>query len=349
MDLKNKDSFLEALDKMMEEGYVNKQKHPVEDIFIYNYSQKTQFERVWNDVTLQCRGLILDNQQNIVARPLKKFFNLEELESSQIPDEAFEVYEKMDGSLGILYFIGNQPKIATRGSFISPQSQKATAMLHEKYETAIPKLNKSYTYLFEIIYPENRIVVDYGSEEKMVLLAIIDKENGQDIELSNIGFPVVKRYSGAKDWSKLKDLEEDNREGFIVKFKNGFRMKVKFEEYKRLHKILTNVSNVSIWEYLSTEMPFEEILERVPDEFYDWVKSTKQKLLNDYKEVEDLCKHEFKDLGNRKLNALYYKNCKYPSILFKMLDDKNYTDIIWKLVRPTYQKPFSDKTQTSEL
>ncbi len=341
--------FFELLDKMLEEGYVVTQKHPTSDLHIYNYSQKTQFERIWNTVTLQCRGLILDGQRQLVARPLPKFFNLEELESEQIPNESFDVYEKMDGSMGILYFNEGKPVFATRGSFISEQSQKATALLHDKYKDAVPLLESSKTYLFEIIYPENRIVVDYGEKEELVLLAIIDNNSGKDLPLESLGFPIVKSYPGATDLTKLKGLEEDNREGFVIKFKSGFRMKVKFEEYVRLHRILTNVSNVSIWEYVSADLPFEEILEKVPDEFYDWVKQTKAQLLKNYKKIEILCKEEFRDLGDRKSNALYYQTCTYPSILFKMLDEREYSDIIWKVVRPEYQKPFSNRTNELDL
>ena len=151
---------INELNKMIDEKLVIVQKHKNTDYFIYNYGPKAQYERIWNDITIQCRGLILDSNYNVIARPFKKFFNLEEHTNDNIPLMPFEVYEKMDGSLGILYWIDDKPYIATRGSFESDQAIYATNILHNKYKYVIPKLDKSKTYLFEIIYPENRIVVN---------------------------------------------------------------------------------------------------------------------------------------------------------------------------------------------
>ncbi len=326
------------LHSMINDGFVNVNKHPTHDLFIYNYTAKAQYERVWNDITLACRGLILDGNYNVVARPFEKFFNLGEMENQVVPNEAFEVFEKVDGSLGILYFVDNEAFIATRGSFVSDQAVKATWILQSKYADILRGCDKSKTYLFEIIYPENRIVVDYGGMEDLILTAIIDNETGADMPLVDIGFPVVKQYQGIKDISVLKQLEETNREGFVIKYKNGLRLKVKFAEYLRIHRIVTQVSNVSLWEYLSADMPFDEILDRVPDEFYDWVKATSADLVAQFSEIERQCQADFKVLASRKESAAYFLTCAYPSVLFKILDEKPYKDVIWKQIRPKFQK-----------
>ena len=325
---------------MIDEGYVNVQKHPFYDLYIYNYAPKAQYERVWNEVTLVCRGLIMDSNFKVIARPFAKFFNLGEIENQALPNSPFEVFEKMDGSLGILYFVDNQAFMATRGSFMGEQAVKATEILKEKYAQILRGCDTNKTYLFEIIYPENRIVVDYGSMEDIVLTAIIDTQTGADLPLENIGFPVVKRYDGIKDISILKSLEENNREGFVIKYKNGFRVKVKFEEYMRIHRIVTQVSSINIWEYLAAEMPFDEILDRVPDEFYDWVKATSADLKAKYQAIEAQCQADFKVFDTRKESAAYFQTCAYPSVLFNILDGKPYKNTIWKTLKPKFQKPF---------
>jgi T4 RnlA family RNA ligase len=344
---------LPLLKTMIAEGYVHAQKHPTQDLFIYNYSPKTQYERVWNDVTLMCRGLILDADYNILARPFTKFFNLGEIENQVLPNESFEVYEKLDGSLGIMYFVDNQAFIATRGSFASDQAIRANAILQEKYAKIVQdtegSLDKNKTYLFEIIYPENRIVVDYGTVEDLILTAIVDNKTGEDMPLSDIGFPLVKQYHGIHDIHILRTLEETNREGFIIKYKSGLRYKVKFEEYLRIHRIVTQVSNINIWEYLSSGMPFDEMLDRVPDEFYDWVKKTSEDLKMQFAAIENQCKLDFKIFATRKESALYFQTCAYPSVLYKMLDEKRYDDVIWKMLRPDFQKPFSNYTNEANI
>lgn len=326
---------------MISKNYVRVNKHPEHDLYIYNYTQNAQFERVWNEITLSCRGLILDENLNIIARPFPKFFNLGEMENQILPESTFEVYDKMDGSLGILYWIDDVPFIASRGSFASDQSDKANEMLHGKYRNSWSNLDKNKTYLFEIIYPENRIVLDYGATEELILLAIIDTQSGEEFPLEDIGFPVVEKYNGIKDILLLKELNTDNKEGFIIKYANNFRVKIKFEEYLRLHRIITQVSNVNIWEYLKTNQSMEEMLERVPDEFFDWVKQTKSDLENQYSAIENQCKNDFKVLESRKETALYFLTCQYSGVLFAMLDNRDYSEIIWKMIRPTFEKPFN--------
>lgn len=237
------------------------------------------------------------------------------------------------------------PFIATRGSFISEQSVKANQILNTKYEHIIERLNPDYTYLFEIIYPENRIVVNYGDTEDLVLLSVVNNNTGKEEALEGVGFPVVKRYNGIKDINALQTLEEDNKEGFVIRFTSGLRYKVKFKEYVRLHRIITQVSNISIWEYLRDGNTLDELLERVPDEFYNWVNKTNVELLANYTQIENTAKQEFKNLCDRKQTALYFQKCTYPALLFNMLDGKDYSDAIWKMLRPKFSKPYTNSEE----
>ena len=331
---------ISLLNQMLEERYINCQKHPSLELYIYNYSAKAQYDRLWNDITLACRGLILDGDGNVIARPFPKFFNLGEYEGQIVPSTTFEVYEKMDGSLGISYIMNGKVQICTRGSFTSGQSVRANELLYSNYYESIAKMKSGVTYLFEIIYPENRIVIDYGEEEKLVLLAMIDIETGADLPLDDIGFPLVKKYDWTNDIDALRLLEEDNKEGFVIKYPDGYRLKVKFEEYVRLHKIITQISSISIWEYLKTNQPMDEILEQVPDEFYDWIKKTKIELEAKYKIIEQLAKSEMKSFDTRKETAVHIMTCRYPKVMFDMMDERDYSRSIWKMLRPVYEKPF---------
>ena len=159
--------------------------------------------------------------------------------------------------------------------------------------------------------------------------------------LEDIGFPIVEKYDGIKDIGSLAAMNKDNKEGFVIKYSNNFRVKIKFEEYLRLHRIITQVSNLNIWEYLKTNQPIEEVLERVPDEFFNWVKKTKSDLENQYAVIENQCKADFKVLDSRKETALYFLTCQYSGVLFAMLDNMDYSEIIWRMIRPTFEKPFN--------
>ena len=339
------------LKRLISEKYIRVQKHPTEELYIYNYSAKCQFESYWTELTMMCRGLILDNNYNIISRPFKKFFNLSE-HKGELPKEKFSVTIKMDGSMGVLYPIGNQYYVATRGSFISDQAQKANEILYKKYQHTFNKLNKNYTYLFEIIYRENRIILNYNDIEDLFLLAIIDNNTGMDVDLDyTLGFPVVEQINGITDITKLTEVEKDNEEGFVVLFDSGIRLKIKYLEYLRLHKIITNVSTINIWEYLSQGLDLTPIIDRVPDEFYGFVKVTKKELETKYKEIEDYCIRVYKgymldnmlhkNFPSQKEMALYFRKFNHTSILYNMMNNQEYSENIWKKIRPAFSKPFS--------
>lgn len=379
--------MLQKLEKYYQDGLLLKQVHPVHDLTIWNYSPKVQYDRLWDEITLQCRGLVTNSEGKVIARPFKKFFNYEEyLENApeMIPNESFEVFEKMDGSLGILFNYKNDWIMATRGSFTSDQAVKGFEML-KKYN--YERLLDDYTYLFEIIYAENRIVCQYDYED-IVLLGMIETETGEEIRLhytddyvgrirfvnimKNLGFKIVKKYDGINDYNTLKSLVSNDAEGFVVRFKNGFRMKIKGAEYCRLHRILTNISNRDIWEYLSSDQPLDEILEKVPDEFYNWVRTTVKDFENKFEEilgqvitdywdiVNDLITEE-KGLGEdmvydekeyAKRYAEIAKTKKYPHLLFsyrkEVISPRRTTMAIWNMLYPDYQKPFKKNNEDDD-
>jgi RNA ligase len=214
----------EILNKYHEDNLVYKQVHPSLPLTIWNYSEKVQYDNLFDEVTLQTRGLVTDNNGNIVARPFRKFFNIEENKHS--PTSDFDVYEKMDGSLGILFNYEGEWVMATRGSFTSDQAVKGFEML-KNYD--YQKLHKGYTYLFEILFDANRIVVKYDYED-LILLGMIETKTGYEVDLygegndvrlknliTNLGFKVVRKYDGIHDYSILKGMIKEDEEGFVVR------------------------------------------------------------------------------------------------------------------------------------
>jgi len=219
-----------TLDDYTKRGLLFKQTHRSLPLSIWNYTPNVQYGDLWDDVTLSCRGLVTDNRGKVIARPFKKFFNIEEKQHT--PTEEFDVYEKMDGSLGILFNYKGEWVLATRGSFTSDQSVKGTELL-QKYD--YNRLNPDYTYLFEVIYPENRIVCTYDFED-LVLLGMIHTQSGYEVNihsgndddvrfknlLNNLGFNIVRKYDGISDYSYLKHAIADNKKGLLF----GFLMEI---------------------------------------------------------------------------------------------------------------------------
>jgi RNA ligase len=245
--------------------------------------------------------------------------------------------------------------MATRGSFTSEQAVKGKEML-DKLNTHFG-LIPGYTYLFEIIYPENRIVVDYGGAERLVVLGCYNNETGIEgniDEMVNVGFEVVTKYNTfGEGFDELKREISNSKEGYVIRFKNGMRMKIKGDEYVRLHRILTNFSTTDIWELLMNKGDMDEFLERVPDEFDKWVKNTISELKYAFFQISERAGKLHDGFRYGKYGDVYPEPTKKEfaefvmkqqeilrPVMFAMWDKKPFDDIIWKLIRPKWSKPF---------
>ena len=155
-----------VLDAYVNEGWLIRQSHPTLPLSIYNYSQATQYEGKWDEVTLSCRGVITDDETGeVIVKPFSKFFNYEEIpnEVPWLSSEYAYIQDKMDGSLGILFNYRGEWIMSTRGSFTSEHAIRGLQILKRNYE--LGKFQKAVAYICEIIYPENRIVVNYNAEK----------------------------------------------------------------------------------------------------------------------------------------------------------------------------------------
>ncbi|MER7107212.1 RNA ligase [Streptomyces sp. NPDC000229] len=315
----------------LDAGHVTRKAHPELPLSIYTYTRACQYERNWNRVTVRCRGLVADDTTGeVVALPLPKFFNVGEHEAGQpyapaLPDEPFEVYDKVDGSLAVVFHYAGRWRVASKGSFISTQATWAQRRLDGKDTSA---LTPGVTYLAEILYPENRIVVDYGDRRDLVLLAAFAKD-GTEIPLADaapawepIGSVVTVRPP--MPLAELVALTESNTlpggrtatgtdaEGFVLRFASGIRAKAKLSEYVRLHKVLTGVTERDIWRSHGVQRfshlpakqvgqvlgcseaditasggrPLDALLEQVPDEFDAWVREVIARIEKDVADRE---------------------------------------------------------------
>ena len=342
----------ERLQEEIEGGYVSARRHPSDDLVIYNYTPSAVYSGRWNPVTLACRGLVLDANGDVVARPFPKFFNWgEHGAGSQLGDvpltEGFEAFEKLDGSLGISYRDSQgQVAIATRGSFESEQAFEGTRILRHEHRDALPLLDPTVTYLFEILYPENRIVVDYGGVRELVLLGAFETRTGREVslrELSHLPFRQPQVWSDRNVNELLKD-DRRNFEGYVLRFESGFRVKVKLDEYVRLHRVVTRITPLSVWRMLAAGDDLNEVLRDVPNEFFQEYDAIETGLRRQFNEVRD--RHMFaleslgldglelrRDIAQRVLQRAQTGDVS-AGVLFGLLDDKDVSEAIWKLVRP---------------
>lgn len=132
------------------------------------------FEDPDSQVVALCRGLVWSQEEErIVANPMPKFFNHFNYSPEHL-DALFQkyeyhVYEKVDGSCVYCWFYGGEWHFSTLGAFDSEQARVAKNIFART--CAYSNLNKDCTYAFEVVYPDNRIVLDYKNKRSLRLLA----------------------------------------------------------------------------------------------------------------------------------------------------------------------------------
>lgn len=348
---------LDLLVEMIDQGYVRRQTHPEHrELQILNYTEKTMWDKVWNGATSQCRGLVvLDGHQPVVlARPYVKFYNWDEREvPADIIRGPVEVTDKMDGSLGIGYNYNGRWEVATRGSFASDQAKWATAWLYRYYLPTYNTFNapEGWTPLWEILYPQNRIVVNYNGYEGLVLLGWRNIRTGEI--RGPLAFPDHWKHDraeimGGNNFADALLLEpRKNAEGVVVRWiDSGHQVKIKQEDYKIMHAVVTNTTNRSLWKL----GPDAEMPEGLPDEFNVWVKRTMYTMKHQAHAVADKVEVEFSQIF-RRLNgdhsraqfASLAKQSQNSAALFQKYDGKNISDWCWKQIEPkTIERPFAE-------
>lgn len=320
------------------------------DLLLFDYTAKAQYAARWNFFERISRGLIVNSiSGEIVARPFDKFFNWFEggrkagrfLLGKQ---HIVSITEKIDGSLAILYRVG-KPKVyrnATRGDFHSAQAEWATDFLNAHHD--LSGLPDELTLLFEIVYPENRIVVDYGAREELVLLAARNRLTGaylpffRDVyELAqryNFSLPQVYSFNNVTEILDRTGILPPDAEGYVVEFSDGERYKFKGDRYLELHKLISGLSfkhtleamQSGRVEYIRSQVPEEHLVE-----FNAWVEQIELTVAATEQRVHAIFDQAPK--ATRKEYALWVQaqHKEDAPYLFALLDGKNIVPLIYRM------------------
>lgn len=359
------------LNDMIRQGYIREQVHPTEPLLIFNYTEKATFERTWNSATRLCRGLIVqqdvaDGAAWVIARPFPKFFNHNEPDAPKIgAEEPVYVTDKIDGSLGIRYWAprAGRWKIATRGSFTSEQAEHGTECLARLLGQQVfsNESTGEFTELYEIVYPENRIVLDYGDTDTLVYLGAVENRTGQVLPPDSMDIVWARGYPGMgitevfevstfADALKLPDRK--NAEGVVILTADQRMVKLKQSDYVAMHKTISNLSAKVIWERASAGETLKDVKYGMPEELHDFIETTYQDLtaqvhitLCETKRIFEIItktldeEHGMHNWGRKEFAELATASS-YRDILFLLLDERDILPVVWKQVKPKGEKPF---------
>jgi RNA ligase len=357
---------LDQIQAEVDAGHVRVRHHPHHPLSIYTYTETCTYAGAWNAVNRICRGLIVEQSTGrVVAWPFPKFFNWSEHANGAkgvgpVPTGPFEVFDKVDGSLGIVFFYAGKWQVATKGAFTSPAAQWAQEWL-DRHDTS--ELIVTHTYLAEITFPGNRVVCAYDGPGTLTLLGSYDGI-GREIPLetarhmwvrvpgTKLRAPVVASWRATSVEDVLTAARENRHvaarhlsltgfdsEGWVLRFADGTRVKIKLADYLRLHKIKTYTNARTVWEALSSGADPAGLLTVVPDEFMPWIRRKAHDLRTRHVLWTTAARDVYARLshlhGDRKAFALCVLGSPYKYALFRLLDGKEIESLAWKAVEPT--------------
>ena len=354
----------EFIEKYLHTGLVIESVHKEFPLNLFTYGRKAVQDNVWDKVTSRCRGIVVHRDTaEIVARPFEKFHNYgSALVKGTTPYDNPELFaqqpyviEKLDGFLCTLYRWQGKAYIASKGSFHSVHAKWATAEYNKVPNRSFPE---GFTPVFEGLCRDLRIVVDYGDRTGLVLLALINNETGEELTPNELslcagrnGFDMPRVFN-----KSLGDALEETltaqvgEEGYVLTWYNvgrpPDRLKLKFTEYLRLHRMVTGVSPKRIWEVLSQatmKVELNEYLMNSTPWFSKFVTKWITALRAEYDRMMGEAHTRYqcaqvmlKPLAVRKAYAEYFtkpENVEFAPILFAMLDGKDPSTVIWKRVK----------------
>lgn len=262
-------------------------------LVMLHYADDAQWDKSWNTFNRMCRGLIVDlKNQRVIAYPFDKFFNVGEMPETSFDRlsslGAFEVSEKLDGSMLILF---QEPetgdfRFTTKGSFDADHAAFANQFMPQSLMN--PKLVEDYTFVFELVSKQFQIVVDYkrkGYPDGAYLIGIRHRKSNRLLSYKEVqdmakeyNIPTLKTFEFPTLESILNNVKTLSvlDEGYVLLFEDGTRAKVKGTEYLRVHRFISQMSDKHLLESMpdfDTIEKEQEFLQMVPEEYRDDIKA----------------------------------------------------------------------------
>jgi len=323
------------------------------ELSVYTYSDECVFSRAWDEITLNSRGHVFNMKTGeCVARSMKKFFNLGEnmdVMFDKLPwDKPYEVYEKLDGWLINILRHKGKFLASSRGSFHSEGAQWASSFIQTKDLSFLPD---EVTLVCELISPDYKIILDYKGERTLYVLAAFNRHTSEEYPRSKVeewaklaDLPIVTKHDSLKIEDCLKIAKEmEGREGFVIRFADGRRVKVKTDWYCHIAKIMSNMTPISLWECMKDGKVPGERMREIPEELRPLAEQYKDKIEGQFSKLKDdvigrlkPLLEKYKDSGDRKSFAMEVADMPHLTkrCSFLLLDKKSIDQVIMNEIYP---------------
>lgn len=242
-------------------------------------------DKLFHDpIERECRGIkFCSKTGRILARPYHKFHNLNERPDYKTENVSLTqphvILDKIDGSMVHTCPTELGIYLMTRMGItqVAEAADKFLCANPVKYSRLFNMLPvDEYTFIFEYVGPNNKIVLDYAKED-LILTAIRHTVNGtyvfydEMVELTDAAsVPVVQHINPMMqtDISGLANhiSKQTNTEGRVIRFDTGAMLKIKCDEYVRKHRTKDLVSSEKDMVRLIAENNLDDILPQLDEE-----------------------------------------------------------------------------------
>lgn len=247
---------------------------------------------MWEDeysIYRECRSLVLDIiTGEIILCPFRKFFNINEVKENDTDligkeiNEAivFEITNKLDGSMQSARFYNGE--IIMSGSMAldvnnSWRLKDGYTMLTDYHERMI-KAFPNYTFIFEYISRADRHLVEYQNEG-LYLIGIRNVLNGYELNYSGVhmigskygvAMAEIEDISFIDMLNQMRTFKANEKEGWVLNI-DGHKVKVKCDDYVKLHRILDKASSVNVIIESIADNKYDDLVSKIPNKFRDRV------------------------------------------------------------------------------
>lgn len=152
-------------------------------LHVLKYKKKVFYDGLWNEHLEECRGLIVDDEFNIVSYPFTKIYNykVEKNAPTIAPDEMVEAHRKVNGFMVAVTWYKGDILVSTTGSIDSDYVNMAKELIEpnlQRYRDTCSE-NAQFTFMFECVHRNDPHIIP--ETEGMYLLGARKKELGSNI------------------------------------------------------------------------------------------------------------------------------------------------------------------------
>ena len=332
---KGKD-LLYRLDELVDAGWVTRQKHKSFPLFVYSYSKKTQYDQYWTDLTKFARGVILDTEGNLVAKPFTKAFNIGEPSAPELPKgHDYMAYSKVDGSMSVFWHYEGKWNCSTKGSFDNQYTDYALSVIGNQISSDI---SKDITLITEVVLPEELDDMRRAAPADPGLYFLGATHTPSRKDLNPLTFHTLWGGKFASPCGEyIEDLmekasHEEGTEGWVIRYSDGLRFKVKTAWYLRIFRTLSRLDD-SVKTQMLQGMSLDQILVDVPEELTGEITELYKTISSKVSEIKLAVWARYKNhcgrtKPDRKTFAGLVKEDLLRSLLFLLYDEKDISSTV---------------------